>query len=72
MQFLSSGVPILPCAMTTDVAARSVTDLPVMAAAVAPICEAANPAAKLAAVLLMSITSRPYRGRKKGDSRSAH
>jgi hypothetical protein len=46
--------------------------LPVMAAAVAPICEAANPAAKLAAVLLMSITSRPYRGRKKGDSRSAH
>ncbi len=40
-------------------AARSVTDLPVMAAAVAPICDAANPAAKFATVLLMSIRSRP-------------
>ncbi len=41
-------------------AARSVTDLPVIAAAVAPICDAANPAAKFATVLLMSIRSRPY------------
>ena len=45
--------------MTTEVAASSVTDFPVTAAAVTPICVAANPAARLAAVWFMSIINRP-------------